>query len=65
MARKLGYKECMFIMKKYLYFNVSTEEEEVLSTESYQLAVRTYAKADRATLYGFTENGDCVVILSK
>ena len=51
-------------MRKYLYYNVSTEEE-VISTEDYQLAVRVYAKADSATLYGFTENGDCVIILSK
>ena len=54
----------MATMRKYLYYNVSTEEGEI-STEDYQLAVRVYVKADSATLYGFRENGDCVIILSK
>ena len=45
-------------MKKYLYYNVSTGKE-VISTEDYQFAFRVYVKADSATLYGFTENGDC------
>lgn len=51
-------------MKKYLYFNVNTEDD-VITTEEYQFAVRVYTKANSATLYGFTENGDCVIILSK
>lgn len=51
-------------MRKYLYYNVSTGKE-VITTEDYQFAVRAYVKADSATLYGFTENGDCVIILSK
>jgi len=51
-------------MKKYVYYNLITEEKS-LSYYDYRNAVSEYSKAESATLYGITFEGEQVVIYAK